>query len=806
MRNNNTLNRSLQAIIVGVVLLLFVVSLFIDNTKLAWVIIGLLFVDALCLTVRRGKCWWKGKQSKIALRERFLTFLASLMFLFLITGTALFMQAFIYESKSATNVNEVPFQFLNAEYLLRSLACSLQLFTGSIDSNVLDGIKEHQYLKGFISLQTILSFCCTIAVLLSLAYARVSAYYKLHRKTKIDPNHNHLYIFFGMNDPSRLLAKDIRKKEGDRAVIVFVENRMKNDDDQSGWGNIVGMITHRRQTFLDANKLGARVTFTELHLCDISEDILEDDNADILREINLIKLCDLIGKLKSIQDAQLHLFFLSENEDENIRALAVLAHDSTIQKLAHDSTKQKTQNIKKPRFYCHARRNDLNRTIEEIGLKREIDVRIIDSSFLAVEQLKDDENNHPVHFVDIDEHNPTTIKSKFNSLIVGFEEVGRDALKFLYEFGAFIDSKATPDDERRSPFHCIAIDKRMDEIRGTFVNFTPAVMAQRNNDESESPLVELKTCDCLSSDFYENILNTDFCKGLNYVVIAVGDDELGMTLALNILNHVRRVRPNLHRLRIYIRSYRSDKEAYMQQIATYYNDGYNKGVNNQSFKNDAIIQLFGQSKEIYTYERVIKEELIQKGQEFQKSYDQLRGESTLWATRREKEPKDTLDSIRSLRRKKLQNLNNARHAYTKIYLLKKAMCLIMGANYDWNDFIKRYFDEEDRPLREGSYDNIKYPLLTKKENEIILNLARLEHIRWNASHEMLGYTGPHATTKDLHTCDERTREHNCLRPWHELDKESKAASSSNWQADYKQFDFSVVDNSIWLNKDKLLAQ
>ena len=799
MRNNNTLNRSIQAIIVGVVLLLFVMSLFIDNTKLAWGIIGLLFVDALYLTVKRGKCWWKGKQSKIALRERFLTFLASLMFLFLITGTALFMQAFIYESKSATNVNEVPFQFLNAEYLLRSLACSFQLFTGNIDSNVLDGIKEHQYLKGLISLQAILSFCCTIGVLLSLAYARVSAYYKLHRKTKIDSNHNHLYVFFGMNDPSRLLAKSIRKEEGDKAVIVFVENRMKNDDDQSGWDNIVGMITHRRQTFLDANELGARVTFTELRLCDISKDFAEDEDTDILDEINLDKLRDLIlGLDKDINDAKMHMFFLSENEDENIRALAVLAHDSTI---------QKTRNIKQLRFYCHARRNGLNRIIEDIALKRGLDVCTVDSSCLAVELLKADENNHPVHFVDIDEQNPTTVKSKFNSLIVGFDEVGRDALKFLYEFGAFIDNKATPDDEQRSPFHCIAIDKRMDEIKGSFVNFTPAVMSQKNNDESQSPLVELKTCDCLSSEFYENVLSTDFCKGLNYVVIAVGNDELGMTLAINILNYIRRVRSNLHRLRIYVRSYRSDKEAYMQQIATYYNDGYNKGINNESFKNDAIIQLFGRSKDIYSYKMVINEDHIQKGRDFQKKYAELRGESTSWEARRENEQKKgTLDSMRSLRRKELQDLSNALHAYTKIYLLKKAMCLIMGANYDWNDFIKRYFDEEDRPLREGSYDNIKYPLLTKKENEIILNLARLEHIRWNASHEMLGYTGPHATTKDLHTCDERTREHNCLRPWHELDKESKAASSSNWQADYKQFDFSVVDNSIWLNKDKLLAQ
>ena len=126
-----------------------------------------------------------------------------------------------------------------------------------------------------------------------------------------------------------------------------------------------------------------------------------------------------------------------------------------------------------------------------------------------------------------------------------------------------------------------------------------------------------------------------------------------------------------------------------------------------------------------------------------------------------------------------------------------------GADYDWSDFINRYFDNDNMPLCEGSYDKIKYPLLTAYENNIILNLARLEHLRWVASHEMLGYTKAH---DGLHKCDERTREHNCLRPWQELDAESKAASSPGRTTDYKRFDFSVVDNSILLNKEKLLGQ
>ena len=120
---------------------------------------------------------------------------------------------------------------------------------------------------------------------------------------------------------------------------------------------------------------------------------------------------------------------------------------------------------------------------------------------------------------------------------------------------------------------------------------------------------------------------------------------------------------------------------------------------------------------------------------------------------------------------------------------------------DWNDFLNRYFDSDDMPICDGAYDKINYSLLNKKENQVILNLARLEHMRWNASHEMLGYVKAH---DGLHSCDERTRKHNCLRPWQELDEEGRTVTKlEGWQADYKRFDFSVVDNSILLNKEKL---
>lgn len=791
------------------------ISLAFRRVELSWTIVTIAIIYGLRKSFKYGKNWLRGRKSKVAKKERFLLFLVSMMLLFLATGSALFLWAFQLEHEDSIIKpdNREWFIFTNAEYLLRSLVCSFQLFAASIDSNVLDEIKGHEYVKGLISLQAILSFACTIAILISLAYARVRAYIKLHKQTTIDESQNHLYVFFGMNDPSKLLAKSIKAKEGNRGVVLFVENNQVNEDNQNGWDSIVGLFTHRRQTFSEADSLDARVTFTETRLCDVDiEDINDNDlgKKDVLKEINLIKLKELICKLKDCPaNAELHIFFLSTNEDENIQAMSVLARDATINEV---------NNCIIQKFYCHARQNGLNRVVEDIAVKRGLDVRIIDSSHLSIELLKANQDYHPVKLVDIDKDNPTTVSSEFNSLVIGFDEAGQDAMKFLYEFGAFVSNEGTPENEIRSPFHCIAADKRMNELQGVFSTFAPAAIAQKNSDGTK--LIELVQCDCLSSEFFDNVLDKDLRQKLNYVVITLGDDDLGMMLAIRILSHIRREREDLSRLRIFVRSYRPERESYMQKIANYYNEGYNQDCSESkkpAYQTEAIIIPFGQSEKIYSYDMIIRDKLTQQGKLFQKHYCEMKGEKEFWNLRRDLltgakkriknedgkkvivevpvgERKVSLNDMRSLRRKESQDLANALHLNTKMYLLTKSL----GTDYNDTTFLKNYFGENGKPKCEGGYDKIRYPYLSVKENQAILNLARLEHLRWNASHEMLGYT---KADTDVHGCNERTRQHNCLRPWEELDDEGKTVSQlEGWKADYKSFDFGVVDVSIWINQ------
>lgn len=809
MKNNSNINIYLATTIIILVVVLCLILT--PNIAISWGIITFAGLYCVLQVWKQTANWWQSRHNKIARRERLLRMLASIMGLFLVTGSILFLYAFQCESTDSNSDSGKEFLFVNAEYLMRSIVCSLDLFMLDIDSNVLDQICNHQYLKGLISIQAVLSFSCTVAMLISLVYARVKAYYKLHKQTAINNEQCHLYVFFDMNEQSRLLAKSIHEKEREQAVIVIVEESPVDDDDKGGWNSIVGMFTHREQTFMEADEFDARVTFTETRLCDVDKDKLT--KTDILGEINLHMLRTLIKQLaNNVNDAQLHIFFLSENEDENIRSMSILAQDETI------NANVGNKNIKQ-RFYCHARRNGLNRVVEDVAVKRGLEVRIVDSAHLAIEMLKINEKYHPVRLVDIDKDNPTTVKSAFESLIIGFDEAGQDAMRFLYEFGAFVDSTATPENEKRSPFHCTAIDSNMDNLQGVFRTFVPAVINQRNQDGT--PLVTLRKCNFQSEDFFTSVL-FPVCQTLNYIVIAVGDDEKGMLLAVRIFNYIRQQREDLSHFRIFVRSYQSDKADYMQKIASHYNEGYNKDCGDKEFmKADEIIVLFGLKEDIYTYEMIVDEKLTNMGRRFQKYYAEMRGETEFWDDRRavllgtgkyekdnfgnktlvdvlREERKISIDDIRSLRRKESQDIANALHAKTKLYLLKQSM----GFDFDWKHFCERYFIDENTPNSQGELDQITYPMLSQLENKAILNLARLEHLRWNASHEMLGYT---KAPNGEHKCLERTRQHNCLRPWQELKKESEESSSPDWKADYISFDYGVVDISLLLYKDKLLS-
>lgn len=143
---------------------------------------------------------------------------------------------------------------------------------------------------------------------------------------------------------------------------------------------------------------------------------------------------------------------MSPNEELNLEAVSVFKE---IAKCKEDRVHNQVQ------IYCHARKNNQNQKLEICdGLKHQI--HIIDSSNLAVLQLKKNVRNHPVNFVDVDT-SKACVKKPFTSMIIGFGETGRDAFRFLYEFGALIDVNGN-----RNPQKIYVVDEHIDELKGDF--------------------------------------------------------------------------------------------------------------------------------------------------------------------------------------------------------------------------------------------------------------------------------------------------------------------------------------------------
>lgn len=716
-----------------------------------------------------------------------LKFVATLMGFLLVVGASLYIYVF-HEISLNHGV-----KFSNAEYLFRSLICSLDLFMLDVDSNLLDRLDNQAALKGWLSVQAVVSFACTVAMLVGLVYSRLHAYYRLNYSTRINENRNHLYLFFGNNEPSELLIKDIVKNDP-KAVAVIVDEASVKEDNNDEWEGIVGLITHKHKVFKSAEKIGAYVAIASQQLDDIDDEIAAREDFDAFGYLGLAKIKKFILRLSQTAGSQLHIFFMGEDEELNIRNIIALAKDTTMISVARNKKLYH-------RIYCHARYNGPNRVIQDVALKKHLNVRIVDSSHIAVELLKLDRSCHPVNVVKTNGKSPATVDSALKTLIIGFGEVGRDAFRFLYEFGAFADSR---NPNLRNPFECFIVDENLDNIRGTFMASMPAIFNENARDGNVD--VKFRNTDFNSRLFNSEVLTDDFIEKVNYIVISIGNNDEAIALAARLFSRIRKLRADISDLRIFVRCTDDKKVEGIRKIADHYNFGYGDGE-----KNIPVIRIFGQPEKTYTYDLVVSDRLIEEGKIFHEKYRLLSGEGKSWDDRH-RELTETgvpsIEKLRKLRRQESQNRANALHAGTKMILFEKAMAQLAGDSGsapDMNSFRLNYFNPDGTINAEGSRTNIHYPGLSDKENEIILHLAMLEHLRWNAAHELMGYVFNESGTE----CDERTMQHNCLCQWDRLDGQSDNTNAENrkkgydWVCDYKKYDFCVVDTTIALHRESL---
>lgn len=492
------------------------------------------------------------------------------------------------------------------------------------------------------------------------------------------------YVFWGINDASLTLAEAIvdycRRRaqdahDGRHAPsyrLVFVRTHDDSDKENEGFNpqNLFDKIRTSKSTLQSLRRLNGVIVSSTKRLSMQTIRTREDVLGDVL---GLYALRRIIGR----KSRHTHIFIISEDGEANAKAAINMTCDATI----------KSADVE---IYCHCRESATTQSLqyyEATHPDEHTAIHIVDTSYLSVSQLRMDATCHPVHHVKVNAD--ATIDTPFSALIVGFGETGQEALRFLYEFGAFVGS-----DGRKSPFRCDVFDKNMDQRCGLFLAQVPYM--QGSNEVTFH-------AHAIDSPGYWNAIAPQLIQHLNYIVICPGSDDLALEAASNLCSMAIRCRTEASpdQLAICIRSYDMQNVARLRDFCRDINDKYRRyGIH---------LYPFGILKELFTYEYIIQNELLRQAMAFNYSYsDSPEGVSqdVLW--RRNLGYHDTdadysIDEIEEIERKRRQNFSNALHGPTKLHILAQTGC---GA---------------DIP------------------DHIIENMARLEHERWMASMHINGW-------------------------------------------------------------------
>lgn len=596
-----------------------------------------------------------------------------------------------------------------------------------------------------------------------------------------------LYLFWGMNEQSYLLAKSIQKfhaedEKGKNQSYRLMVIRTNHDNEervvQNGIDRMFNVLSLGGKDLRHLEELSREKHFyTTSTYRDLSKLEAPTEKSNIFDELRLKSVMRFIDRTSY----ELHIFCLSDDENENLHTVSVLKEGARVANRDLNTT-----------FYCHARKYRAGSSIENSLDSERIRVRIIDSARMVIDTLKlfGDDSDMPVHYVDL--NNEGASLSSFNALIVGFGEAGRDALRFLYEYSALVYSQEQADDEvQRLPFCCHVVDSRMDSIAPQFL--------ARYNRTNLGGNISFHSADYRSTEFQNTL--SEILPTLNYVVITIHDDEEGISLATRILQQAIQTGKDMRKFRIYVRSYSREKQKQLQNICDHFNrQAYaeflrqtgQKCTNQEAWK-DLYIKLLGKTDDIYSYQMIVSDEITRKAAHFYYVYDRKRATNDdaqamkAWKLRRKKEvEKDffatelnnglSFATINKIRRMEEQDLENAFHQRTKLYILRHVLgeeALQQLAQDIENGKITR----QEKTLTYRTKDG---RLLSENLSSLLLVLAKTEHLRWNASHEMLGYV--HGETKD-----ETRLTHNCLLPWSELESDAT-----------KSYDLDVVDTTLRL--------
>lgn len=526
------------------------------------------------------------------------------------------------------------------------------------------------------------------------------------------------HIFVGINDPSCCLAKAIAGS-GSKDMILFIDIPDQQDNPQgiSVWDIIA-------RFFKDSKEV------------------------EKLNDYVVLKAGKGLNKIVPwLKRAENNLYILSDSQKMNLDILEEL---------------WKNKDLFNCRVYCHAKKEGLVNRYDSITDVKDR-IRFVDSSYLAVEYLKKHDTLLPVKFVDIAKEegngNLGYVTSSFNCAVIGFGETGKEALKFLYEFGAFPDIN-----NGKAPFKCHVFEKNIDREIG---EFGVDIRTLHSPEVSESEFV-LHTYEVGSIEFRSEIM--ELVNELNYVVVCLGDDDTNLNIALNIVEMaVLNGRDISRNFCIAV------KQTRLTELNKETLDNANKSY-------AGCLHPFGMQETIWKTEIISNEKMDKDARRFFESYTVLSAKINkklypdypvdTWEQREAKSRSEASShgTRCDAKRKIAQDYSNCLHVTTKRILCSSSGVgpgLILPVNVD----------KDGKEDKDGTVH-------CTAEVEILEHLAVCEHLRWEASHLMLGYR-PTSGEKD-----NEKKLHNCILPYKQLDESTK------------HYDWLVVKNSIAESEQK----
>lgn len=643
----------------------------------------------------------------------------------------------------------------HATYIIFAVISAAEMFLLKSNYGFLSDVcKDSPGFMLMFSVTYLAAILCSITFLLQAIGIRFGAWIKIAvtRITVLLGFDYELYVFVYPTKSVVQLAKSIYKQNRHfkkKVKLLFLCRPSDDSSNNKSIAQILGMNSEKKDALemIFRENMDSLVAFCENDIAICNHSI----HADYLKMAGIKKTKRLFKYASSVK-----MLILTENEKLNLEVAYKMAGDKTIVD-CNESNKQVD-------IYCMARKCNTNLTLEDMMLKSNEDIHVMDASYLSVAALKKNPAYLPVNFVD---HENGVVHSAFHSLIVGFNETGQEALKFLYEFGAFLGP-----DGKRSPFHCTIVDSQMDSLKGKFYTDIPGLKEEKG--------IRLLQMMAGTAEFWN--MMEQFIKELNYIVIASDNDDDNIALAIDIYKFACRHRNNdLRRFKIFVKSYNPDNEIKLVSLQHYYNSA------NMKESGGGEIVVFGKEQEIYSYRMLILDEMMQKAKKAYDTYNQLTGGTQTWQERRKKHIEDNnLFSYQALKRKEGQDFSNAYHIDTKMILAGiKNPDRITNSDAEKIRHMREVFKQMHREGKRW------VGVDTNDETYILLeNLAKNEHLRWNASHILLGYL----PDKGGNGCNEVMKLHSCLVSWDELEE---------YEVDYKYYDYMFVEMALKIKEEQI---